>query len=140
MARFSPTVALALSLALAGLGTAPLAAQKTHTVTLTGDRSSGRYRFDPDRLTVRPGDVVRFVVESGMPHTVTFDSAGVAQADQAALNAAMTGRLSWLSGPLLTAAGQHFDFVVPRISAGRYRYYCLPHRAYRSGGTLEIRE
>jgi plastocyanin len=130
------SILLALSLALSNVG--PIAAQKVHQVEIEGDRDQGRFRFDPARITVAPGDIVRFVVRSGQPHSVVFDSTGLAPGDRSALNDALPERMSLLSGPILTEEGQVFEIKVPRLSPGTYRFYCLPHRAYRAEGVMVV--
>ena len=134
--RYSPTLLLALSLTLSNVGT--ITAQEIHEVEITGDRAEGRFRFDPARITVAPGDLVRFVVRSGHPHSVVFDSTGMASSDKSALNAAIPERMSFLSGPILTGEGQILEIRVPRLSLGSYRFYCLPHRAYRAEGEMVV--
>ncbi len=134
--RYAPTLVLALSLTISNLGS--VAAQEVHEVEIIGDRAEDRFRFDPARITVAPGDLVRFVVRSGQPHSVVFDSSGLASSDKSALNAAMPERMSLLSGPILTGEGQIFEIRVPRLSSGSYGFYCLPHRAYRAEGVMII--
>lgn len=130
------SLVLALTLALSNVG--PITAQQVHQVKIEGNRDQGRFRFDPARITVAPGDIVRFVVRSGQPHSVVFDSTGLAPADKSALNDALPERMSLLSGPILTEEGQVFEIKVPRLSPGTYRFYCLPHRAYRAEGVMVV--
>jgi len=113
-------------------------AQTVHEVEIHGDRDRSRFRFAPARLSVQSGDIVRFVVRSGAPHSVVFDSTGLGPQDRAALNGAIPERMSLLSGPLLTAEDQVMEIRVPRLSPGTYRFYCLPHRAYRAEGELIV--
>ena len=134
--KYITTLLLTLSLTLSSVDT--LAAQEIHEVEITGDRAEGRFRFDPARITVAPGDLVRFVVRSGHPHSVVFDSTGMASSDKSALNAAIPERMSFLSGPILTGEGQILEIRVPRLSPGSYRFYCLPHRAYRAEGVMVV--
>lgn len=133
---FNSKLALAMGLVLSIAP--PLAAQKVHQINIDGDRAKGRYRFDPAKVTVAPGDIVRFVAGGGAPHSVVFDSAGLSPAETNALNAAIPRRMSLLSGPLLTDEGQGFQIQVPQLPPGSYRFYCLPHRAYRSEGLLVV--
>ncbi len=125
-----------LSLALSNVGV--IAAQKVHEVEIEGNRDQGRFRFDPARIKVATGDLVRFVVRSGQPHSIVFDSTGLAPGDRSALNQAIPQRMSLLSGPILTEEGQVFEIKVPQLSPGTYRFYCLPHRAYRAEGVMVV--
>ena len=117
---------------------AEITAQTVHEIDIEGDRDRGRYRFDPPRFSVKPGDIVRFRVASGAPHSIVFDSTGMSARDRSALDAAITDRMSLLSGPLLTGEGQVFEVRIPRLTPGTYRFYCLPHRAYRAEGELIV--
>lgn len=130
------TLVLALCMAFANVGV--IAGQTVHQVELEGDREQGRFRFDPARITVAPGDLVRFVVRSGQPHSVVFDSTGLTSANRSALNQAIPEKMSLLSGPLLTGEGQILEIRVPSLSPGSYRFYCLPHRAYRAEGVMVV--
>ena len=125
--------ALTLTLALA-----PGAyAQKTHVIRMDGSAEREEYSFSPATVTARAGDVLVFRVASGGNHGVTFE-AGMPAAAREALNAAMPRRVGNLSGPMI-ARGAEYRIVVPAgLPAGRYRFYCLPHRAYDEAGFLVI--
>ena len=125
-------------LVLAAVNVAGSTAQTVHEVEIHGNRDRNRFRFAPARITVQPGDIVRFVVRSGAPHSVVFDSTGLEPQDRAVLNAAIPERMSLLSGPLLTTADQVMEIRVPRLSPGTYPFYCLPHRAYRAEGEMIV--
>ena len=136
MSRGRLTLLLALLVSVNSVS--DLRAQVVHEVEIEGDRDRDRFRFRPARITVKAGDVVRFTVASGPPHSVVFDSANVAPRDRATLDAAIPDRMSLLSGPLLTRVGQTLEIRVPRLSPGVYRFYCLPHRAYRAEGEMVV--
>jgi plastocyanin len=51
-----------------GLGTGDGAATKTHTVTIEG------MRFQPESLTVAPGDTIIWVNKDLVPHTATSEA------------------------------------------------------------------
>ncbi len=123
---------------LTGLAEPPPAnSQTVHEIRIVGDSERGRYRFEPARIRAKPGDRLRFEAIGG-PHTVTFDSTGLQQLDITALDRAIPRRISLLSGPLMTTEGQILEITVPRLTPGVYRFYCLPHRAYREEGQLVI--
>ena len=117
---------------------ATAAAQQTHVVRLIVNQSKDEYRFEPATLTVHPNDVVVFRVASGAPHSVVFERVGLSPEVRGAFNAVMAARSAELSSPLLTATGDEYRMVVPRVPAGAYSFYCLPHRAYDMRGTLKI--
>jgi plastocyanin len=113
-------------------------AQRVHRIQLEANPAKEVYRFSPAQVTARPGDVLLFKVESGPPHSVVFEGAGLSETARAALNGAMPRRSADLGSPLLTAEGTEYRVVVPAIAAGTYRFFCLPHRAYDMTGQLQI--
>jgi plastocyanin len=121
--------------ALLLLAAADAAAQKTHTVRMLGDQRG--YRFEPAELAVSPGDRVRFVMVSGGPHNVQFDS--VPAAGKARLAANMKDAISELTGPLLLNANEEYVIPFTGVAAGRYHYVCTPHVAMNMAGTIVVR-
>jgi len=120
------------------LGTAVEAdAQATHVIRMDGNAEREEYLFAPATVTAKPGDILVFRVAGGGNHGVTFEGSMPAAAREA-LNAAMPGRVGNLSGPLITRGGE-YRVVVPKLPAGRYRFFCLPHRAYDEVGWLVIK-
>lgn len=128
----------ALVLTAIALGTAgSAAAQKTHVISMDGSAEREEYSFAPATVTAKAGDVLVFRVAGGGNHGVTFESSMPAAA-RAALNAAMPRRVGDLSGPLLARGGEYRITIPAGMPAGRYRFYCLPHRAYDEVGFLVI--
>ncbi|HZE76341.1 MAG TPA: plastocyanin/azurin family copper-binding protein, partial [Gemmatimonadales bacterium] len=127
---------LAWLAALAGAETAK--AQKVQVVRLEVDPQREVYRFVPGRVTVRPGDIIRFKVSSGAPHNIAFDPDRLSPAAHEALNAAMSSRTGDLSGPILERTGTEYRLVVPRLAPGHYGFFCTPHRAYDMRGELIV--
>jgi plastocyanin len=123
---------------VSALAAAPAAAQATHVVRLIADAGKDDYRFEPAALTVRPNDVIVFRVVTGAPHSVVYEGEGLSPGVRGAFNSAMPGRSGDLSSPLLTAAGKEYRMVVPQVPAGKYAFYCLPHRAYDMRGSITI--
>ena len=72
----------------------------THDVNMVLEGST--YKYVPDQLTIKSGDVVRFHNVSGGPHNVSFwaDSIPAGAAD--ALKAGMPDQMAPLEGSLLT--------------------------------------
>lgn len=124
--------------ALACLATAPAAAaQAVHEIRLEHDAAVHAYRFNPDRIVARAGDVLVFKVTGGGDHGLVFEG-GMPAAARAALSAAMPRRVGDLSSPLLGPRSE-YRIVLPSLPAGDYRFYCLPHRAYDEVGVLTIK-
>jgi plastocyanin len=115
-------------------------AQRVHEVRLEASADRDVYRFVPDQVSARPGDVLLFRTVSGTPHSIVFESAGLSAPAHEALNGAMGRRAADLSSPLLSPNGAEYRVVVPAIPAGRYQFFCLPHRAYDMRGTLQVRK
>lgn len=113
-------------------------AQTTHLVKFRADTAGGEYRFEPAVIVAHANDVLVFKVVNGGPHNVTFEGADLSPQARAALNAALPRRSADLTSPLLTAPGAEYKVVVPAIPAGRYRFFCLPHRAYDEQGELRV--
>jgi plastocyanin len=113
-------------------------AQRVHEIKLEAKPDKEVYRFSPAEVTARPGDVLAFRVESGPPHSIVFESAGLTETGKEALNGAMNRRVGDLSSPLLTTEGAEYRIVVPALPPGRYAFFCLPHRAYDERGQLII--
>ncbi len=113
-------------------------AQQTREILIQGEGKGDSNRFEPGSVAVRPGDILVFRVVSGAPHSVVFEPAGLSDADRRALNSALPGRSGDLASPPLAASGNRYRFTVPRLSPGRYRYFCLVHRAYDEGGQIVV--
>jgi plastocyanin len=113
-------------------------AQAVHVVRLEVDPAEDIHRFVPARVTAKAGDVIRFRVVSGAPHSIAFQGSTLSPAARQALNAAMPNRTGDLSGPVLAANGAENRIVVPAVPPGRYVFFSLPHRAYEMEGELIV--
>ncbi|HTC22723.1 MAG TPA: plastocyanin/azurin family copper-binding protein [Gemmatimonadales bacterium] len=122
--------------ALAGVH--PAGAQEVHIVRLEVDAAREVYRFVPARVTVRPGDVLRFRVSNGSPHNITFAGGGLSPQVRETLAAAMPNRTGELSSPVLDRPGAEYRMVVPALPPGRYPFFCTPHRVYDMHGELIV--
>jgi plastocyanin len=86
------------------------------------------YAFDPAKITVQPGDTLRFLEEAGVVHNVRFKT----HPSAAHLGAAATG-------PYLTTKGQTYDLVIDsRFAPGSYDFVCDPHESMGMRGTLTV--
>jgi plastocyanin len=107
-----------------GRGGAP-AVPATGTVVEVKMMSIGGEKFGPEELTVRRGDVVRFVLESGV-HNVSFP---------ADVNAA--GVKLPEASPYLQVPGQYHDVFID-FPAGEYTFHCDPHVFLGMVGQLTV--
>lgn len=116
----------------AAAGAASAATASASSVALTGTvievqmitDGEGNY-FEPNHIEAKPGDVVRFVLQSGV-HNVSFPS------DKNAHASALPGPSDYLQLP-----GQTHDVVVD-FPEGEYHFQCDPHVAVGMVGTLKV--
>ncbi len=115
---------------------APAGGGTTHDVNMVLEGSS--YKYVPDQLTIKAGDVVKFHNVSGGPHNVSFwgDSIPAGAAD--ALKAGMPDQMAPLEGSLLTEPNGVYTVNFAKAPAGEYKYYCLPHLALGMKGKLTV--
>jgi plastocyanin len=133
--QFMAVLGLAALGAGCGTGDAAQAATKaaapsvepTGTVVEVKMMSIGGEKFGPEELTVRRGDVVRFVLESGV-HNVSFP------ADQN-----LAGVKLPEPSPYLQLPGQVHDILID-LPAGEYNFHCDPHAVLGMVGKLTVLE
>jgi plastocyanin len=128
---------IAFSVGLLVAGAAQASAQKVHEIQMISS-GKGEFRFEPASVIAHRGDVLLFRVASGGPHSVVFESRGMSASDRERLNEAMPRRASDLSSPLLTD-GSEYRIVMPALSAGSHRFFCLPHKAYDMKGQVVVK-
>jgi plastocyanin len=123
---------------LLGLEAGPAPAVRSHRIDLTGGENV-RHEMSPDDLTASPGDTLVFHAESGAPHALGVDPQGMTPAVHEAWNRALPRRVGDLRGPLMRQ-NESYEVVIPRsVPKGKYRIFCLPHRAYDEDLELEIK-
>jgi plastocyanin len=115
---------------------APAATGATHDVMMELDGSN--YKYVPDHLTIKSGDVVKFHNKSGGPHNVSFwpDSVPSGAADK--LKAGMPDQMAPLESPLLTEQDAVYQVSFANAPAGEYKFYCLPHLALGMHGKITV--
>jgi len=97
-------------------------------VKMTGNGTSVA-AFDPNKLTVKSGTIVRFINVSGGPHNVAFYGDSVPKGGADALKKGMPNAMGDLMGPFLTQPNEKYDVSFAGAPAGVYKGYCLPHVA-----------
>lgn len=98
-------------------------------MTAEGDR----YAFSPAEVTVRPGDVVRFVLTGPQPESVAFDTANSSPEAAAWLRSRGLVR-----GPLLTRPGQVYEASFRDAPPGRYTFFSVPHASFGMRGAVVV--
>ncbi|GAB1543206.1 hypothetical protein NUACC21_58800 [Scytonema sp. NUACC21] len=108
----------------------PSAAADTYTVKLGSDK--GMLAFEPSKLTVKPGDTIKWVNNKVPPHNVVFDAA-----KNPAKSADLAKSLSHKK--LLMNPGQDYETTFPADAApGEYTFYCEPHRGAGMVGKVTV--
>ncbi len=94
------------------------ASAETYTVKMGAD--NGMLAFDPAKLTIKPGDTVKWVNNKLPPHNIMFegDAAGKSH-DQ-----------------LMFSPGEAYEVTFD--DAGTYSYYCSPHRGAGMAGKVVV--
>ena len=115
---------------------APAAGGTTHDVNMVLEGSS--YKYVPDQLTIKSGDVVRFHNVSGGPHNVSFWTDSIPGGAADALKAGMPDQMAPLEGSLLTEVSAIYTVNFANAPTGEYKFYCLPHLALGMKGKLTV--
>jgi plastocyanin len=114
---------------------APTGTRKTHDVNMDLDGSS--FKYVPNALVIRSGDVVRFYNKGGGPHNVSFWPDSIPRGAAAALVGGMPNQMA-LQGPLLADPGSVYQVSFARAPTGEYKFYCLTHLALGMKGNLTV--
>lgn len=117
-------------------GATPAPGGTTHDVNMVLEGSS--YKYVPDQLTIKSGDVVRYHNVSGGPHNVSFWADSIPAGAAEALKAGMPDQMAPLEGSLLTEPNAVYTVSFANAPAGEYKYYCLPHLALGMKAKLTV--
>ena len=116
---------------------APAASNATvHEVDMTLDGTTPKY--SPASLTIKQGDIVRFINKQGGPHNVSFWADSIPDGAQAVLTANMKDQMAPMESQLLVDVGSTYEISFAGAPAGVYKFYCLPHLAMGMRGTLTV--
>ncbi|WP_071518721.1 plastocyanin [Geitlerinema sp. PCC 9228] len=112
------------------LGFVSPAAAETHTVKMGSDSFSLVYV--PSEIDIQPGDTIKFINNKIPPHNVIFDPADMPAPE-------LADQLSHKG--LMYAAGDSFEVTFPEDApAGKYGFYCQPHRGAGMVGQVIVSE
>jgi plastocyanin len=119
-------------------GTASMApiTGKTHEVKMIGDAKG--YRFEPANVTVKAGDVVKYVNVSGGPHNAAFSPEEVPDDVEAVLSKNMPDQMAPLQGALLVNPNETYSISFAGVKPGSYNYFCAPHAAMNMKGVITV--
>lgn len=116
---------------------APAASNATvHEIDMTLDGTTPKY--SPATLTIKQGDIVRFVNKEGGPHNVSFWPDSIPAGAQAFLTGAMKDPMAPLESQLLVPVGSTDEISFAGAPEGVYHFYCLPHLAMGMHGTITV--
>ncbi len=115
---------------------APAPAGETHEVDM--DFDGKKAMFTPAALTIKAGDVVKFVVKSGPPHNVAFHADSIPAGAADVLGKAMTETMAPLTGPMKVGIGETYEISFAGAPAGDYHYYCTPHVPFGMRGVITV--
>jgi len=119
-----------------GPAAAPAATGATHEVGMEFDGKVGK--FVPAELTIKAGDVVKFVIKSGPPHNVAFYADSIPAGAADVLNKAMTETMGPLAGPMKVGVGESYEISFAGAPAGQYKYFCTPHLPFGMKATITV--
>ena len=105
--------------------TTPQAQGTVHTVRMTTTQGGASGTFEPANITVKKGDVIKFVSEGNAAHNVSFP------ADQNAGKANLPAPSQFLTN------GQSYELQVT-MDPGAYKIQCDPHAAMGMVGAITV--
>ena len=115
----------------------PAGTGATHDVNMILEGTVGK--FEPEHLTIKAGDIVRFHNKQGGPHNVQFYPDSIPSGAQAVLDAAMPDKMGPLASPLMAEQDAVYQMSFAGAPAGAYKFYCLPHQAMGMKGEITIK-
>lgn len=109
---------------------------RIHEVRMLFD--GARYYFAPEKLIVRRGDGVRWIMVSGAPHNVQFLASEIPSGAEAALADNMPRPDAPLTGPMLLSENEQYIVSFANVPTGSYGYVCTPHQMVGMKGMIEV--
>jgi plastocyanin len=118
-------------------GTAAPITGTTIEVKMLGDEKG--YRFEPNAITVKAGDGIKFTFVSGGPHNVAFNAADIPADVKGQLDANMgADKTAELSSKMTMNPGESVTISFANIKPGTYPFHCTPHLAMNMKGTVTV--
>jgi|SRR5688572_7981297 len=125
--------------AAGGETAAPAAGGTTHNVDMVLDGSA--YKYVPEKLTIKAGDLVRFHSKSGGAHNVQFypDSVPAKVPPQIkALTIAPPEKGGSIASESMKTEGEMFELSFNGAPTGDYKLFCAPHHALGMKGQITV--
>ena len=100
----------------------------------------GKYQFSPSSLTIKVGDVVRFINVSGGPHNVAFFKDSMPAGAPAVIDAAMKNQMApgTMAANYLTDSLATYDVSFAGAPVGTYKFTCQPHQPMGMHGEIKV--
>jgi plastocyanin len=100
----------------------------------------GKYQFSPASLTIKVGDVVRFINFSGGPHNVMFYKDSMPAGAAAVIDAAMKNQMTpgSMAANYLTDSLATYDVSFAGAPVGTYKFTCQPHQPMGMHGEIKV--
>lgn len=123
---------------------APTAGGTTHEVKMVLEGTAGApgsYKYDPAKLTIKAGDVIKFVSVSGGPHNVEFYPDSIPANVPAPIKALVMQPLEKggsIVSDNLKPDGESFELSFAGAPAGVYKFFCAPHHALGMVGEVTV--
>jgi plastocyanin len=120
-------------------GAAPAAGGTTHDVDMVLDGSA--YKYVPDKLTIKAGDVVRFHSTSGGAHNVQFYPDSIpanVPGPIKALAIAPPEKGGSIATESMKTEGETFELLFAGAPTGEYKMFCAPHHALGMVGAITV--
>ena len=99
---------------------------------------TGNQKFDPEQLTISPGDAVSFKNTSSESHTVTAYSDGLPEGADYFSSGGLPSEEAARDelGAALVASGDGYEVTFDE--PGTYRYFCVPHEGAGMTGSIVV--
>ena len=108
----------------------------THEIQMISE-SPTSFKFVPENITIKAGDVVVFKSVSGQMHDVAFIADSIPPGAAAVLTAAVTGGPQPMATDMIPE-GQSVSVSFAGAPAGVYHMYCIPHAPMNMRGTITV--
>jgi plastocyanin len=123
----------------AGGAAAPAAGGTTHDVDMVLDGSA--YKYVPDKLTIKAGDLVRFHSKTGGAHNVQFYPDSIpanVPGPIKALAIAPPEKGGSIATESMKTEGETFELSFAGAPTGEYKMFCAPHHALGMVGAITV--
>lgn len=95
-------------------------------------------RYEPDTITIEPGEAVTFANDSSDIHTVTAEQASLPQGVEYFSSGGFESESAAREDVEQGFIGPGEDYEVKLEEPGTYRYICLPHESSGMRGTIVV--